>query len=191
MADRTVLIAGKPQHHPAVKAEQIAGEKPIRDQNARPLEMQPPARAAVQNIHDPAADITDIDTALPDILIVHIFQPVCKDLLCPLNGGGTARTGGDIIADLVGEGFILQQGDLKQQNIRIGALGALAKPAQLVLGQHNGHIIESALPERVADDAVQPCGAVVDLLDRADHNTGRSRHAGVGVHRVGLLFESP
>ena len=153
--------------------------------------MQPPARAAVQNIHDPAADIADIDTALPDILIVHIFQPVCKDLLCPLNGGGTARTGGDIIADLVGEGFILQQGDLKQQNIRIGALGALAQPAQLVLGQHNGHIIERALPERVADDAVQPCGAVVDLLDRADHNTGRSRHAGVGVHRVGLLFESP
>lgn len=160
MADRAVLIAGKPQHHPAVKAEQIAGEEPIRDQNARPLEMQPPARAAVQNIHDPAADIADIDTALPDILIVHIFQPVCKDLLCPLNGGGTGPApGGDIIADLVGEGFILQQGDLKQQNIRIGAFGALAQAAQLIFRQHHRYVIQCALPKRVADDAVQSGGA--------------------------------
>ena len=54
------------------------------------LMMQAAGASGRQNIHGPAADIADIDTALPDILIVHIFQPVCKDLLRPLNGGGTA-----------------------------------------------------------------------------------------------------
>ena len=73
VADRAVLIAGQPQHHAPVKAEQIAGEKAVCHQNTGPLQVQAAARAAIQNIHHPAADIADINTALPDVLIIDIF----------------------------------------------------------------------------------------------------------------------
>ena len=105
-----------------------------------------------------------------------------------LDGGSPARTGGDIVTDLVREGLVLQQGDLEQQNIRVRPLGALAQTAQLVLGQHDGDVVEGTLPERVADDTVQAGGAVVDLLNRADHNAGGRRYAGIGVHRMPPSF---
>ena len=172
VADGAVLVAGQPQDHAAVQAEQVAGEEAVRHQNAGALQVQAAARAAVQNIHHAAADIADIHAALPDILIVHVPQAAGKDLLGPLDSGSTARTGGYVIADLIGEGLILQQGDLEQQNVRIGAFGALAQAAQLIFRQHHRYVIQCALPKRVADDAVQSGGAVVDLFHRADHNAG-------------------
>ena len=150
--------------------------------------MQAAARAPVQNIHHAAADVADIDAALPDVLIIDVFQAARKNLLGALDGGSPARTGGDIVTDLVREGLVLQQGDLEQQNIRVRPLGALAQTAQLVLGQHDGDVVEGTLPERVADDTVQAGGAVVDLLNRADHNAGGRRYAGIGVHRMPPSF---
>ena len=139
--------------------------------------MQAAARASVQNIHHAAADIADIHAALLDVLIVHVPQAAGKDLLGPLDSGSTARTGGYVIADLIGEGLILQQ-----------AFGALAQAAQLIFRQHHRYVIQCALPKRVADDAVQSGGAVVDLFHRADHNTGRCRNTSKGMHADLLVF---
>ena len=188
MADRAVLVAGQAQHHAAVQTEQVTGEEAVRHQDAGALQMQAAARASVQNIHHAAADVADIDAALPDVLIIDVFQSARKNLLGALDGGSPARTGGDIVTDLVREGLVLQQGDLEQQNICVRPLGALAQTAQLVLGQHDGDVVEGTLPERVADDAVQAGGAVVDLLNRADHNAGGRRYAGIGVHRMPPFF---
>ena len=146
--------------------------------------MQTAARAAIEDVDHPAADVADIDAALADILVVDIAQAAGKNLLGALDSGSPARTGGDVVADLVREGLVLQQGNLEQQNIRIRAFGALAQAAQLVLCQHHGHVVEGTFPEGVTDDAVQACGAVVDLLDRPRHDAGRRRHAGIGVHRL-------
>ena len=188
MADRAVLVAGQAQHHAAVQTEQVTGEEAVRHQDAGALQMQAAARASVQNIHHAAADVADIDAALPDVLIIDVFQAARKNLLGALDGGSPARTGGNIVTDLVREGLVLQQGDLEQQNIRVRPLGALAQTAQLILGQHDGDVVEGTLPERVADDAVQAGGAVVDLLNRADHNAGGRRYAGIGVHRMPPFF---
>ena len=188
MADRAVLVAGQPQHHAAVQTEQVTGEEAVRHQDAGALQMQAAARASVQNIHHAAADVADIDAALPDVLIIDVFQAARKNLLGALDGGSPARTGGNIVTDLVREGLVLQQGDLEQQNIRVRPLGALAQTAQLVLSQHDGDVVEGTLPERVANDAVQAGGAVVDLLNRADHNAGGRRYAGIGVHRMPPFF---
>ena len=117
----------------------------------------------------------------PDVLLL-------DEPLGALDGGSPARTGGNIVTDLVRERLVLQQGDLEQQNIRVRPLGALAQTAQLILGQHDGDVVEGTLPERVADDAVQAGGAVVDLLNRADHNAGGRRYAGIGVHRMPPFF---
>ena len=187
MADGAVLIAGKPQHHAAVNAEQIAGEKPIRHQNARAGQVQAAARASVQNIHHALADIADIHAALPDVFIVHIAQALGKNLLGALHGGGAARPGGNVIADLIGEGVILQQGDLKQQDIGVGTLGALAQAAQFVLGKHHGHVVQGALPKRVAHNAVQPGGAVVDPLHRTQNQPGGCRYTGKRIHKMTSL----
>ena len=83
VADGAVLVAGQPQDHAAVQAEQVAGEEAVRHQNAGALQVQAAARAAVQNIHHAAADIADIHAALPDVLIVHVPQAAGKDLLGP------------------------------------------------------------------------------------------------------------
>ena len=37
-------------------------------------------------------------------------------------------------------------------------------------------------------NTVQAGGAVVDLLNRADHNAGGRRYAGIGVHRMPPFF---
>ena len=125
MAGGAVILGGKAEDHTAVQREQVAGEKLVRHQNAGLCEMQMPARTAVQNIHHPAAGIADVHAALPDIIVVHILQAARKNLLRPLHRRGTARTGGYVIANLVGEGFILQQRDLKGQNIRVLTAGVL------------------------------------------------------------------
>ena len=85
-----------------------------------------------------------------------------------LDGGSPARTGGNIVTDLVREGLVLQQGDLEQQNIRVRPLGALAQTAQLILGQHDGDVVEGTLPERVAHNAVQARRTAVNANNRAD-----------------------
>ena len=100
----------------------------------------------------------------------------------PLHGGGTARPRGNVVPDLVGEGLVLQKGDLKQQDVGIRPFGALAQAAQFVLGQHHGHIVQRALPEGIAHDAVQPGGAVVDLLYRADRNPRGCGYTGKCIH---------
>ena len=183
VAHRAVLVAGQAQDHAAVQTEQVAGEKPVRHQNAGPLQVQAAARAAVQNIHHAAADVLHVDAALTDILVVDVAQPPGKNLPGALHRGGAAGPGGYVIADLVGKGLVLQQRDLEQQNVGVRAFGALAQAAQLVLGQHHGHVIQRALAERVAHDAVQPGGAMVDLLHRADHDALGSRHTGKRIHR--------
>ena len=81
--------------------------------------MQMPAGAAIQNVHHPAAGIADVHAALPDIIIVHVLQAARENLFRPLHRCGAARTGGYVIADLIGKGFILQQRDLEGENVRV------------------------------------------------------------------------
>ena len=136
--------------------------------------MQLLPRAAVQDIHHPAAGVPHIHAALADVVVVHIVQPRGKDLLGPLHRGGAAGAGGYVIADLVGEGLVLQQRDLEHQNIGVGPLGVLLQAAQLVLGQHDGRLVQRALPEGVADDAVQTHDAAVQPHHRAGRDAGRN-----------------
>ena len=117
----------RPSHHAAIHTEQVTGKEAVRHQDAGALQMQAAARASVQNIHHAAADVADIDAALPDVLIIDVFQAARKNLLGALDGGSPARTGGDIVTDLVREGLVLQQGDLEQQNIRIRPLARWLK----------------------------------------------------------------
>ena len=114
MADGAVLVAGKAQNHAAVQAEQVTGEKAIGYQDAWPFQVQTAAGPTIQNIHHAAADVADVHTAFPDVFIVHIAQASGKNLFGALHGGRTARPGGYVITNLVGEGFVLQQGDLEQ-----------------------------------------------------------------------------
>ena len=75
-----------------------------------------------------------------------------------------------------------------QPGFSLSGLGALAQAAQLIFRQHHRYVIQCALPKRVADDAVQSGGAVVDLFHRADHNTGRCRNTSKGMHADLLVF---
>ena len=128
-------------------AEQVAGEKPVRHQYAGPLQVQAAARAAVQDIHHAAADVLHIDAALTDILVVDVAQPPGKDL--PARSTAAAPPAPRLCNRRSrGKGLVLQQRDLEQQNVGVGAFGALTQPAQLVLGQHHGHVVQRALAER-------------------------------------------
>ena len=144
--------------------------------------MQPAAGASIQDVHHAAAYIAYVHAALPDILIVHIVQPSGKNLFGPFHSRGAAGPGGYVVTDFVGEGLVLQKGDLKQQDVGIRPFGTLAQAAQFVLGQHHGHIVQRALPEGIAHDAVQPGGAVVDLLYRADRNPRGCGYTGKCIH---------
>ena len=126
MADRAVLVAGQAQHHAAVQTEQVTGEEAVRHQDAGALQMQAAARASVQNIHHAAADVADIDAALPDVIIIDVFGRPAK--ICSARSMAAARpTGGDIVTDLVREGLVLQQGDLEQQKSASGLLARWLK----------------------------------------------------------------
>ena len=76
--------------------------------------MQATAGPAIQNIHHPAADVADVHAALPDVFIIHIVEAPGEDLLGPFHRGGASGTGSYVVTDLIGEGFVLQQGDLEQ-----------------------------------------------------------------------------
>ena len=87
--------------------------------------MQTAARSAVQNIHHTAADITDIHTAFPDIIIIDIAQAPGKNLFGALHRRRAACSGCNIVANLIGERVIFQQCNLEHQNIRILPAGVL------------------------------------------------------------------
>ena len=189
MAGDAVPVGNKTQNHAAVQAEQVTGIEQVRCQDAGFLQLQRTAGSSVQNIHHPAAGVTHVHAALPDVIVVNVADPPGKDAFRTLHRSGTACPRGDVVPDLVGEGFVLQQRHLEQENIGIlGVLGPFAQQGQLILGQHDGGIVQGPFMVGVADNAVQPDEAAVNAHHRADGQPAGCGSTCESTHRLHTPF---